>query len=75
MDDGKRALAALEVGLSPLRANRGGVWGGEDSLCVGEPGGSVDDGKRRTAVLEVDTSPLRATKGRSLRGGRAEKRF
>ena len=28
MDDGKRALAQLEVGLSPLRATKGGGWGG-----------------------------------------------
>ena len=27
MDDGKRALAQLEVDVSPLRATKGGVWG------------------------------------------------
>ena len=28
MDDGKRAASVLEVDSSPLRATKGGVWGG-----------------------------------------------
>ena len=29
VDDGKRAASVLEVDISPLRATKGGVWGGK----------------------------------------------
>ena len=42
MDDGKRALAALEVDPSLLRATKGGVWGGISPRGTGGRQGSVD---------------------------------
>ena len=42
VDDGKRALAQLEVDLSPLRATKGGVWGGKTRNAPGGRQGSVD---------------------------------
>ena len=41
-DDGKRALAQLEVDASPLRATKGGVWGGISPGHAGRRQGSVD---------------------------------
>ena len=34
VDDGKRALAQLEVGLSPLRVNGGDVWRGKSREAI-----------------------------------------
>ena len=42
MDDGKRALAQLEVDLSPLGATKGGVGGGKTHHAPACRGGSVD---------------------------------
>ena len=42
MDDGKRALAQLEVDPSPLGATKGGVWGGISSRGILFRQGSVD---------------------------------
>ena len=75
-DDGKRALAQLEVDVSPLKATKGGsLRRGRATKRRQGCRGSVDDGKRAPSVLEVDSSPLRATKGGSSRGGRAIMRF
>ena len=41
-DDGKRRTAVLEVDVSPLRATKGGVWGGIDPQRIMRLGGSVD---------------------------------
>ena len=41
-DDGKRALAQLEVDVSPLRVTKGGVWGGISPGDAGRRQGSVD---------------------------------
>ena len=35
VDDGKRALAQLEVDVSPLGATKGGVWGGKTRHAPG----------------------------------------
>ena len=41
-DDGKRRTAVLEVDASPLRATKGGVWGGISHRRTGGRQGSVD---------------------------------